>query len=110
MRQTVQVKVKIDGKRKKLKLPVFKILREDGGTTQAKGRDGRPRRIWQKRMPKGRKPGEIVRATGSGRLRLCGIGLHLTTNPWAWQRRGRTPTASRSERSAVSEPREAPRA
>jgi hypothetical protein len=87
MRQTVQVTVKVDGKRKKMRLPVFKVLLANGGTKQAKGRTGLPRTIWAKRLPRGRRPGEIVRATGSGRLRLCGVGLHLTTNPWAWVKR-----------------------
>jgi hypothetical protein len=89
MRRTVKVAVKIDGRRVNLALPVFKVLDRAGGTTHAKGRNRQPRTIWAKRLPKGRKPGAIVRATGTGRLRLCGVGLHLTTNPWAWQKLGR---------------------
>jgi hypothetical protein len=87
MRRTVEVTCKVDGKRRKMKLPVFKVLLADGGTKHAKGRRGLPRTIWKHRLPRGRKPGEVVRATGTGRLRLCGVGLHLTTNPWKWLKR-----------------------
>jgi hypothetical protein len=87
MRRTVEVAVKVDGRRRKMRLPVFKVLLSDGGTKHAKGRRGLPRTIWAKRLPRGRRPGSVVRATGSGRLRLCGVGLHLTTNPWKWLKR-----------------------